>query len=987
MGARRCGVPAAVLILALGLLAAAQFGAKGERPAPPAPAPAGAPARGVPPTSAAASAAPPWLSARLPPAGSCSHAASGAVVVHTSAEAAAAARSCAVARVEVPLPVGLRERVAAQVVPLPAQNLWHCLYYPCTHDKTEDGWYDCLQKTDLRRPAHAPESTGACVDAARPAAPSRLLADIDTWTPPLASQRKDNPNPMRRELRLPPDTTAAYAEQVVIGQTGAVVTLGPDRERVAPGGVPYHGKTLGEPSWAEVAASREAWLACLARPGEADCGELPVRDRVVVISQPLGAATFHFLVEGMPRVGPFLKDLAAERSVSVHCYASSPLVRGFLSVLGLSPDRLVGGRRVLARRVWVPSGGRAHDPFQALWGMHALHRHLRPAAPFFAAPPGERPSCRAHTPQPLAVLLLQRTRNRFVDYREEISQAIAVRIRRDFGDGRQARVVLYSDRDKLSVRQQLALWHEADAAVGMHGAGFSLMMFARHGCMSIICYRTGAASDIYEHMALAFGHRFHHVLWRRSVPWLLDDIAHELRNIHTHWTAPESGVAPAPLPDALVPPPKGTFVEVAPTTPAPGVSAALLRIALIAVFVGTRPPPAVFFDAWETVRGNAAILDLLVIAEQGPAQEALRQELAARKVPNVRIVTEYGGLAGFIHRRTSELVPGLPVLTHALGWNLCDYRPLFGSIFEDQLKQYSHWGWADTHLYLGDLMRHTRGGADFHESDVVTFKEVGSWSLFTSGTITVFRNTPAVREAWRALPAAELRRTLEDPQNNQNDEYLVSNAVLTGSSFTVAVHFQLHRDWRNAALVAPPAEGAPWRVVIATPRHDLRRVTAFFNASVCCREPTPVPQEEVKVRWRQGVLAEHHRGFFTWRKDPRGQWWRHAADPSFFHLNPLGLVERYEAAALHAREAPCRLRAPEVDKMELRQFSSLFSADYHQSTTPSPGRLRPYRYNDPKCVTAVEAVNIPPDGMAPPAPYAPATALQPAAKHKGRARQ
>ena len=39
-------------------------------------------------------------------------------------------------------------------------------------------------------------------------------------------------------------------------------------------------------------------------------------------------------------------------------------------------------------------------------------------------------------------------------------------------------------------------------------------------------------------------------------------------------------------------------------------------------------------------------------------------------------------------------------------YKLCDYRPMYGDIFKDELKQYDSWGWCDLDLFFGNLNKY-----------------------------------------------------------------------------------------------------------------------------------------------------------------------------------------------------------------------------------------------------------------------------------------
>eukprot|EP00756_Hemistasia_phaeocysticola_P012970 Hpha_TRINITY_DN15241_c2_g15::TRINITY_DN15241_c2_g15_i1::g.66298::m.66298 len=402
-----------------------------------------------------------------------------------------------------------RQAVLEQKVPLPRQTLWHCLYYACSHNTTYEGWFDCLQTADLSKPEEGRDSVKACLAAAGKEGGKRhTLGEIGVWGKELlASQQVDNPNPVSRPLYIPPDPSLLWGQRVIVGDIGSVVKVDPPHDRIALVGPPYDHYMENNPKPRFVRDNKEKFVKCFERGGEG----CKVHKKVFVISQPLGRATFHFLVEGLPRLGSFLPALRADPEVKVH-YMMSPLTTKFLGALGIPESQLVSGE-LLAEEVWVPRAGNAHDPFQALWGLRALSRVFPSPPVVFRGKP--------------VVMLIQRLKNRFIDYREEVVRAVGAKIVSEFGDGVELRY--FRDRDKLNVMQQVERWQGADIVAGLHGAGLSLMMFKPVGALDLISWRTGAASDIYEHMALALGHRFYHVLWRRSVPFLVEDVTAALR--------------------------------------------------------------------------------------------------------------------------------------------------------------------------------------------------------------------------------------------------------------------------------------------------------------------------------------------------------------------------------------------------------------------------------------------------------------------------
>ena len=60
-------------------------------------------------------------------------------------------------------------------------------------------------------------------------------------------------------------------------------------------------------------------------------------------------------------------------------------------------------------------------------------------------------------------------------------------------------------------------------------------------------------------------------------------------------------------------------------------------------------------------------------------------------------------------------------------YKLCDYRPVFGYVFEDMLKDYEYWGYCDNDIIFGDIEKFFIEGYD---------------KLFCLGHLTIFKNTP-----------------------------------------------------------------------------------------------------------------------------------------------------------------------------------------------------------------------------------------------------
>jgi hypothetical protein len=64
------------------------------------------------------------------------------------------------------------------------------------------------------------------------------------------------------------------------------------------------------------------------------------------------------------------------------------------------------------------------------------------------------------------------------------------------------------------------------------------------------------------------------------------------------------------------------------------------------------------------------------------------------------------------------------------GWKMCDYRPLFGAIFAEQIKGYRNWAWTDTDAFVGNIAKYI-SLEDLNTFDMVTALKMQTHQLYT----------------------------------------------------------------------------------------------------------------------------------------------------------------------------------------------------------------------------------------------------------------
>lgn len=77
-------------------------------------------------------------------------------------------------------------------------------------------------------------------------------------------------------------------------------------------------------------------------------------------------------------------------------------------------------------------------------------------------------------------------------------------------------------------------------------------------------------------------------------------------------------------------------------------------------------------------------------------------------------------------------------------YKICDFKPVFGIIFEDYLKNYDFWGNTDIDLIYGNIRKF------ISEEMLEKFDVVSSLEGYTAGHFTIYRNTPKINSLFKA---------------------------------------------------------------------------------------------------------------------------------------------------------------------------------------------------------------------------------------------
>jgi hypothetical protein len=94
-------------------------------------------------------------------------------------------------------------------------------------------------------------------------------------------------------------------------------------------------------------------------------------------------------------------------------------------------------------------------------------------------------------------------------------------------------------------------------------------------------------------------------------------------------------------------------------------------------------------------------------------------------------------------------------------YKLCDLKPMYGYVHEEELEGYDFWGFCDVDIIFGNLR-------SFLTNSVLANDVISCHSTRISGHFTILRNTPQLCNAFRAVRNWD--DILRDPQNHQFDE-------------------------------------------------------------------------------------------------------------------------------------------------------------------------------------------------------------------------
>lgn len=135
---------------------------------------------------------------------------------------------------------------------------------------------------------------------------------------------------------------------------------------------------------------------------------------------------------------------------------------------------------------------------------------------------------------------------------------------------------------------------------------------------------------------------------------------------------------------------------------------------------------------------------------------------------------------------------------------LSDLKPYYGKAFESELAGYTHWGWVDWDLILGDIVD-VVGEEAFWASDAVTFGGA-TLGFAWAGQLTVFKNTRESRELYGAVDdhLALGFKADGDGQSGWEERVFLRDTLRKFPRFSIHFHMGAQMDYKAQWLTWVP---------------------------------------------------------------------------------------------------------------------------------------------------------------------------------------
>ena len=349
------------------------------------------------------------------------------------------------------------------------------------------------------------------------------------------------------------------------------------------------------------------------------------------------------------------------------------------------------------------------------------------------------------------------------------------------------------------------------------------------------------------------------------------------------------------------------------------------------------------FPAWwpflvQSYAANAPAYELIVVhtgaAPSGRAGTAAHVRYVA--VTRAALAARLGSKLGATEAQVEAKL--------ASGKGLSDLKPYYGRVFDDLIPEarYTHWGWVDWDLTLGDLGALVPPRL-LWEYDALTFPGA-TLGFAWAGQLSIFRNTAAARTLYEVVPD-HLRLGLKshgDGQSGWEERVLLRETLRRRPELSILFHMGAQFDYKAQWLTWVPFdhywdEGRVWRCAKAPLSRPGRPPLLVTNATRFLADVAQVQRDPNGFYARKDgrVCIRWDLDSSPWKCCPQGSGVTYAVRGGVLEPRVVGYPEGdralRERLARLAREAGARPREPRYDVCQQGAF-------FHAGLAPRPSR-------------------------------------------------
>ena len=191
------------------------------------------------------------------------------------------------------------------------------------------------------------------------------------------------------------------------------------------------------------------------------------------------------------------------------------------------------------------------------------------------------------------------------------------------------------------------------------------------------------------------------------------------------------------------------------------------RIAILVPYLGTSWPK--YFPLfYESCQRSESLIDWLIFHD-GVAEP---EWVHSSKTDNVFFINlQHNGIATLFGERlalgsnvhnTDNFVADFQAVFTKFPRMVAEYKPVLGHVFEHYTADYSHWGYADMDMMMGDMPSFLPS-SELDEFDIITFTQGDGRRLYLRGQFTIFKNNADTRTMYEECPwmSSQLHTQLE----------------------------------------------------------------------------------------------------------------------------------------------------------------------------------------------------------------------------------